>query len=58
MGKVTKVTITIETTNDAFHNGAFMEEVGYVLDQVKLIDDSKLKDSNGNTVGTVEVETE
>lgn len=59
MSQVTKVTITIETTNAAFHEGAnFGEEYNYVLDQAKLIDGLVLRDHNGNSVGTVEVETE
>lgn len=59
MSQVTKVIIEIETTNAAFREGEnFGEEYNYVLDQAKLIDGLKLKDSNGNTVGTVRIETE
>lgn len=58
MGKVTKVTIEIETTNDAFEHPYFAQELNYVLIRVQAIDGKKLLDSNGNTVGTVKVETE
>lgn len=57
MSKVSKVTITIDTTNDAFED-MFQYEVAKVLAQVEMIDGMKLRDSNGNTVGTVEIETE
>jgi hypothetical protein len=58
MAQVTKVTITIETTNAAFWDGSFEEEYLHVLEQARLIDGMKLKDSNGNTVGKVDIETE
>lgn len=57
MSQVTKVTITIETTNAAFDE-YFKEEFEHVLEQVKLEDGLALRDSNGNTVGRVEIETE
>lgn len=58
MGKVTKVTIEIETTNSAFDVPYFAQEMSYVLNRVQAIDGKKLLDSNGNIVGEVKVETE
>lgn len=55
---MSKIIITIETDNDAFQED-MEQEVQWVLSQVKraLNSSSKtLKDSNGNTVGTVKVE--
>ena len=57
MGKVTRLVIEIDTTNEAFEDG-FQYEVAKVLAEVRAIDGLKLRDSNGNTVGTVTVETE
>ena len=57
MGRVTKVTVTIETTNAAFEED-FLLEYNNVFNQARLEDGQKLYDSNGNAVGTVELEVE
>lgn len=57
MGKVTKITIEIDTSNASFEDD-FENEVLAVLSQVKVIDGWRLGDTNGNTVGEVKVETE
>lgn len=49
--------IRINTDNDAFDED-FSRELKYVLEQVPRVtvkDGGKIKDSNGNTVGSVEV---
>lgn len=57
MSRVTRMNITIETINDAFTED-FQYEIAKILAQVECIDSQILKDSNGNTVGIVEIETE
>ena len=60
---MSKVTITINTDNAAFED-ALDYEVIRCLSQVRAFDgeiqtvsgDGKIRDSNGNTVGKVEVE--
>ena len=58
MSKVTKVIIEIDTTNAAFEGENFEYELRDVLSEVQLVDGWKLTDSNGNTCGTLKVETE
>lgn len=58
MSKVTKVIIEVETTNAAFEGENFEYELRDVLSEILLIDGYKLTDSNGNTCGTLRVETE
>lgn len=60
---MSKVTITLDTDSDAFQE-AMDYELVRCLSQVRVFDgeiqtvsnDGKLRDSNGNTVGKVEVE--
>lgn len=48
------VTITIDTDNAAFEDN-FDEEFHWVLSKVYAIDGYSLMDSNGNTVGNVQI---
>ena len=51
------ITITINTDNDAF-NENFITEMTYVVNQIpeKVVQErTKLQDSYGNTVGSIEV---
>ena len=58
MSKVTKVIIEISTTNAAFDGENLEYELRDVLAEVQFVDGWKLTDSNGNTCGTLKVETE
>lgn len=55
------INITINTDNAAFQENALeiraiLEDLGYTLSSSKPGDEGKIKDSNGNTVGSWSIE--